>query len=361
MWSVAVHPDGTRALSGSWDGTVRVWNLQTATCEHVLEGHTSDAWPVAYHLDGSTILSAAENGVLRIWPHDAVAREASPPAGDQATYTNAKVVLVGESQAGKSGLAMRLAHDRWELTESTVGAWATQVQVPEPERGGDREIWLRDFGGQADQRMIHQLYMGDAALAVLVFDGHREDTVARLWDWQRALRAGGRDVPTLLVAGRTDRNPVRLSRAQIDGVRDAGAFHGYHETSAKEDLGCRELRDAIIAAIDWTQIPWHTSPETFRRLRRAILDLKDSGRALTSAKELRDWLPAQIGPFEPAELDAVIGLLAGPAPSWRSSSATTSCCGPSSSTATRRPWSAAFATTRSSVAASPRSASCAAS
>ena len=223
-------------------------------------------------------------------------------------------MLVGESQAGKSGLAMRLAHDRWELTESTVGAWATQFQVPGARRRtADREIWLWDFGGQADQRLVHQLYMGDAALAVLVFDGHREDTVARLWDWQRALRASGRDVPTLLVAGRTDTNPVRLSarpaRRAARGRRLRRLPRDERQERPRAAASCatRSSRRSTGSASRGA-----TSPAVFRRLKRAILDLKDTGRALTSAKELRDWLPAQIGPFEAAELDAVIGLLAGP-------------------------------------------------
>jgi RNase P subunit RPR2 len=47
-------------------------------------------------------------------------------------------------------------------------------------------------------------------------------------------------------------------------------------------------------------------------LKSAILEVKDSGRVLVSVKELRDWLPSQVGAFEVTELDAVIGLLAGP-------------------------------------------------
>ena len=47
------------------------------------------------------------------------------------------------------------------------------LKAPAP--GVEREIWLWDFGGQADQRLIHQLYMDETALAVLVFDGQKED------------------------------------------------------------------------------------------------------------------------------------------------------------------------------------------
>lgn len=105
---------------------------------------------------------------------------------------------------------------------------------------------------------------------------------------------------------------MRLSQSQLEEFCDAAGFAAYLQTSAKSNLGCRELREAIIASIDWSRIPWRSSPATFRRLKREILRLKDDGRALTSVKELRDLLPARVGPFEPAELDAVVGLLAGP-------------------------------------------------
>ncbi len=313
--NVAYHPDGARALSGGSDETVRVWDMTAGACERVLEGHSGWVHSIAYHPDGSTVLSAAGNGVLRIWPAELIA-SFQGPSTKFVTYSNAKVVLVGESQAGKSGLAMRLAHDRWEHSESTVGAWATWLPVRSPAGPGnqdlDREIWLWDFGGQADQRLIHQLYLGDAALAVLVFDGQRDDVVARLWDWNRALASSGRDYPRILVAARTDINPVRLSTDELEEFRDAAGFGAYVETSAKDDVGCHELRDVVLAAIDWSRVPWRSSPQTFRRLKQEILALRDSGRVLTSVKVLRDWLAGRVDDLRPEELDAVIGLLAGP-------------------------------------------------
>ncbi len=311
--SVAYHPDGAHAISGSEDCTVRVWNLQTDACR-VLEGHADIVLGVACDPDGEAIISAAANGVLRIWSLPLIDQD---QPRDQARYTNAKVVLVGDSQVGKSGLAMRLARDHWELTESTIGAWATQVKLPmsAAESTGkdiERDIWLWDFGGQADQRLVHQLYIDDAALALVVFDGEREDALTKLWDWVRALHAVADDTPKILIAGRVDCNRVRLSPNAIERFSKDAGFLTYIATSAKNDIGCSELREKIVTSIDWEHIPWRASPQVFQRLKGAILELKDSGRALTSIKELRDWLPTQIGPFKPAELDAVLGLLAGP-------------------------------------------------
>jgi WD40 repeat protein len=314
---VAWSPDDARAISASLDCTVRVWDLATGRCERVLKGHTGSVLGVAWSPDGAMVRSAAVNGVLRVWGVPRAGREESPAGGDgQVSYTNAKVVLVGEHQAGKSGLAMRLAHNQWEKTNSTIGAWATQLNVPHvgpaTRDGVEREVWLWDFGGQADQRLIHQLYLGETALAVVVFDGQKDDAVPKLWDWNRALEAAGRAFPKILAAGRTDTNPVRLPASEVDEFCGAAGFAKYVETSAKDNVGCSELHQAIIELIDWRQIPWRSAPEVFQRLKGAILDLKDAGRVLVSVKELRDWLPSQVGAFEAAELDAVIGLLAGP-------------------------------------------------
>jgi small GTP-binding protein len=271
---------------------------------------------VAVTPDGTHAITVAFNGVLKVWAGigEAIPQESESVEPD-GLYTNAKVVLVGESQAGKSGLAEVLAGREWAPTESTIGAWATQLLLPATgaSDGVDREVWLWDFGGQAYQQLIHQLFLKDASLAVLVFDGQRDDAVQRVWDWNRAIAPRGHDLPRLLVAARTDINAVRLSSGEVERLREVAGLVGYLETSAKTGRGVPELRASIADAIDWSAVPCRSSPAVLRRLKGAILDVKDRGdRALTTVKDLLDWLPDKIGPFSPAELNTVIDLLAGP-------------------------------------------------
>jgi GTPase SAR1 family protein len=108
--------------------------------------------------------------------------------------------------------------------------------------GVEREIWLWDFGGQADQRLIHQLYMDETALAVLVFDGQKEDLFETLGHWDRDLtRASRQAFSKLLVAGRVDAGGLRVSRSQIEAFAKERSYTQFLETSAKFNRGCEEL------------------------------------------------------------------------------------------------------------------------
>ncbi len=122
-------------------------------------------------------------------------------------YTNAKVVLVGESGVGKTGLAIRLREDRFEATISTDAHWATRFMLPQETDSDDidREIWLWDFAGQADYRLIHQLFMDETELAVLIFNPQNENLFEGLGQWDGDLeKAARRPFKKLLVAGRCD-------------------------------------------------------------------------------------------------------------------------------------------------------------
>jgi len=319
------------ALSGATDKTVRLWNVETGHCLRVLEGHKAVVTTVAWSADGRRAFSGDTEGGIRVWDLSEFVSEARAPqvtvpalplAPEQVQYTNAKILLVGESGVGKTGLSKRLASDVWEPSDSTVGAWATQWKLPvTSSKGVEREIWLWDFGGQADQRLIHQLYMDETALAVLVFDGQKEDLFETLGQWDRDLtRASRKEFSKLLVAGRVDAGGLRVSRSEVEKFAAERKFGGFLETSAKKNQGCKELRQAILAGINWDNIPCRTTEVLFKRLKEEIIRLKDEGRVLMRFNELRETLQLRLSGefkrFADEELRAVLTLLAGPGVVW---------------------------------------------
>jgi small GTP-binding protein len=329
--SMAWIADQRHALSGSDDHTMRLWDVETGRCLRLLQGHTADIYAVTWNADQRRALSGDIGGSIRVWDLSEFVTEvrgpkahapALPPAPDQIQYTNAKVLLVGESGVGKTGLSKRLALNDWQPSDSTVGAWATQWKLPVSSSDGvEREIWLWDFGGQADQRLIHQLYMDETSLAVLVFDGQKEDLFETLGQWDRDLtRASRQAFAKLLVAGRVDAGGLRVSRGQVEAFAKERGYTQFLETSAKANLGCEELQHAILDGIPWEDIPWRSSPLLFKRLKEEIVRLKDAGRVLMRFNELRETLQlrllGEVARFTDEELKAVVSLLAGPGVVW---------------------------------------------
>ena len=50
--SVAFSPDGKQALSGSWDGTLKLWDISTGQLLRTFEGHSGGAASVAVSPNG---------------------------------------------------------------------------------------------------------------------------------------------------------------------------------------------------------------------------------------------------------------------------------------------------------------------
>ncbi len=315
--SVALSEDDQYALSGSADNTLRLWEVESGRCLGVLEGHTNSVSSVAWHVDGRHAYSAAENGVWREWDFSEVISLTSAQP-EQIRYTNAKVLLIGDSGVGKTGLLNRLALNRFEETASTDGAWATHWLLPHTtnQDGVEREIWLWDFAGQVDYRLVHQLFMDETAAAVLVFNPQHENPFEGLGQWDRDLqKAARKPFAKLLAAGRVDRGGLIVSDAAIEKFMDENGFRGpLHLTSAKTGGGCEALCKSIIDAIDWQSIPTTTSPALYHRMKQEILALRDSGLVLIRLAELKQRMELTLRdePFDLNQLNTVIDLLAGP-------------------------------------------------
>jgi len=63
-------PKGNQIASCSHDKTVRLWNIGTGTCCHVLTGHTSFVNCVVYSREGDRVASASDDQTVQLWNTD---------------------------------------------------------------------------------------------------------------------------------------------------------------------------------------------------------------------------------------------------------------------------------------------------
>ena len=333
VMNVAVYDDNRRAISCSADGTLRVWDLETHTAIATLEGHVASVMNVAVYDDNRRAISCSFDGTLRVWSLvDYALLITLPMAGPissanslaehfsllhheqmialsganaleiwnlaelveslGALYTNAKVVLVGDSGVGKSGLRLVLEGKSFVPTDSSHGRFVTDFDSRQIELSSGHtvhcETLLWDLAGQPGYRLIHQFHLKEVAVALVVFDAKSETApFAGVRHWDRALRQaqrvqGASPIPLkkFLVASRMDRGGLPVSRERIESVVSELEFDGYFETSAKEGTGVSELADTIRAAIDWEAMPKVSSTDLFQDIKQFLLDEKETGQVL---------------------------------------------------------------------------------
>ncbi|KAG4432840.1 hypothetical protein IFR05_011679 [Cadophora sp. M221] len=65
--SVAFSKNGGRLLSGSWDGSLRLWELDTERTLQSFHGHSDDATNVVFVGDETVLASASSDATIKFW------------------------------------------------------------------------------------------------------------------------------------------------------------------------------------------------------------------------------------------------------------------------------------------------------
>ncbi|NES65413.1 MAG: WD40 repeat domain-containing protein, partial [Okeania sp. SIO2D1] len=65
--SVSISNDGKTIVSGSFDKTIKVWNLETGELIHTLTGHDERVLSVNISNDGKTIVSGSDDKTIKVW------------------------------------------------------------------------------------------------------------------------------------------------------------------------------------------------------------------------------------------------------------------------------------------------------
>lgn len=142
---------------------------------------------------------------------DAVNRYLRSKAEAQVVLNEAKLILIGEGEVGKSCLLGALRGDPWEESrDSTHGIEIKPVGVTVPTT--DNEITLNgwDFGGQRVYRPTHQLFFSAPAVYLVVWKPREGPQQGFVKEWIKLVKHREPDAKILVVAthgGPKERQP----------------------------------------------------------------------------------------------------------------------------------------------------------
>ena len=356
---VAWSSSGTILASGSDDRTIRLWDTKTGKSKLALEGHHSAVKFLAWSTDDSVLASADHDGEIRLWESSTgkLLDRRSPPDGQekatigiafrlgvrvgkgasfdidvwsaslsnkeapsQVFQVSAKVILSGDSNAGKTCLARRLSEDRFEFGQETthgMRVWTIPAERLHEDGaaavGQNREIFLWDLGGQNEYQLVNQLFLQDSTVALVIFDGGRGNIgleSAKAWN-HRLQTPANASLRKLLVRSKADQLGVVVA-ADVESVRRSLGFSKYIEVSAKrdDDEGIIELREALHQAIDWPSLMITSRPLAFQEIRDYLTEARESGEVVIYFTDLQRELPKRGIECNSAELETTLSHLA---------------------------------------------------
>ncbi|MGJ0486771.1 MAG: TIR domain-containing protein [Methylomicrobium sp.] len=325
--NIAFSPDGRWLACGAEDRTMMLWEAASGELIDVQKQHYPAKFQLLGFLFAQTLIFAEPFHNNSIWLQEvgsATPKSAHDVINSSALstrITSAKIVLLGESQVGKSALALRLAEDRYEDQATTHGMriWKLSPEKLDPNtaktpEGENREVVLWDLGGQEEYRLIHQLFIHDTELALMLLDPTRGySAFDDVREWNARLESQRKTISTtkLLVGSKLDDGGANIDCVAVEKLLTDCDAVAFLPTSAKTEFGIDNLRKELSSRIDWYALAETRRPVLFQRVVDEVDRLQQQGEVTLALTDLRETIKrADPDEFDTKAVDQVVDQLA---------------------------------------------------
>ena len=185
---------------------------------------------------------------------EAVLQYLRAKAKAQVTLNEAKLILVGEGEVGKSCLLGALRGDEWvDGRPTTHGIEIKSVIVTDPNSGTEISLNGWDFGGQRVYRPTHQLFFSAPAVYLVIWKPREGPQQGFVKEWITLIKNREPDAKVLVVAthgGPGQRQPDINRQEILDQFGKDTVIEFFHvDSKPNQDTthcaGIAELKDAV--------------------------------------------------------------------------------------------------------------------
>jgi len=213
-------------------------------------------------------------------------------AQEAVTLNEAKLILVGEGEVGKSCLLGALRDDPWvEGRPTTHGIEIKPITITTPDH---TEITLNgwDFGGQRVYRPTHQLFFSAPAVYLVVWKPREGPQQGFVKEWITLIKHREPEAKLLIVAthgGPAQRQPDIDKQDLLDSFGDS--IQGFFFVDSQPDAngeckGIPELKAKIAEVAAALPGIGRTIPAAWQRIREALIATQQPYLSYTEVLEI---------------------------------------------------------------------------
>jgi len=195
----------------------------------------------------------------------------------QITLNEAKLILVGEGEVGKTCLMDALLGKPWQEHPSTHGIEIQQVKVNDPETQIEIALNSWDFGGQCVYRPTHQLFFSAPAVYLVVWKPREGPQQGFVKEWIQLIKRREPTAKILVVAthGGPQMRQPDIDRQELWDLFGKETVIDFFFVESKPDengqrKGIEELKQAIARVAATLPEVGRSVPKSFQDVRKAL-------------------------------------------------------------------------------------------
>jgi internalin A len=200
----------------------------------------------------------------------------------------AKALIVGQGDAGKTSLAKRLVEGTFDRNERktegiNIKLWPIQVE------GEEIRLNVWDFGGQEIMHATHQFFLTKRSLYILVLNSRQGEQDNKIEYWLKLIQSFGSNSPIIVVINKIDDHALleideRGLRAKYDTIK------AFVRTSCETGQGIQDLKTVIATEVsqlehlhDQLLLSWFNIKTQLEKLKQNYIPYTDYERMCQSA------------------------------------------------------------------------------